>query len=824
MPDANGDNEMNLFSNLYRPIWASILIFVCSSAVTVAVVAGAVEQSVLEEKNERLLQAGGDLRQLLKRLQGATTACKDFLANELKADLSLEHAITQAGAFCQQGLPLDGGWVVIGQKEPDGSHLQLYNSRVGKIMSGTRVPADLEFIKEINHLFDQSLQTGASLLSPAFEGPVTGGVVLTTIAALKERSGTYVSLAFDPVEIAASYNSRSSRYFAAFALQDPSRRWVFSGDWSAESEEELEKYRLSEGVQGDYYLHDLAGRADDALVSLLHLDNGWVLAGAVARPTLFDLVGSNWRETLGLITLQALALTSFCFWFVMKLRERTIEKLDLEGQVIRHSDAQKASLIKAMAHEIRSPIIRLIGALELAGDSARDTQEILASSLLSATTVLQLCDDLLDLGQMGAGEYQSVISAFDIEGMLKEIESEYTQFAHEQKSRLNFQFEGGNAIVHSDRLRVRQIITNLVHNALRATPGGVVSVVVSVQTKHSKQGGNAFLKVVVSDNGIGMSEDVKARIFDEFVTYSENGTGLGLSVVKRILQRLNGSVEVESAVGSGSVFTVTIPLPLERDISSLATADHALRGYHVLLVEDEDIIRKVTVKKLLDAGAKVATASDGKEAVIICRSRKFDFVLMDLEMPNLSGLDACREIRQIGLNENTPIFGLSSHLRKHRWESAAEAGMNDLFTKPIEIPVICAVYESMARRKPDNLRPPKAVSSTSILDLSVFREACDCFDGRCNMDLLNGFIGQALAFKGKLEATEVRDRPKLVHGFKGVSMIFGATLLTEKLFVLEGELRDKALDEDQSVATTKEVVGCIDETIKEMLRLAQGAA
>lgn len=814
---------MILFKAEYRPLWIATLTFLLSSCATLVVVTKEIENSIAIERNEELTQVGSDLAHLLQTLHTATEKCRDFLLVELNASVSLAHAITQAGAFCHQGMPLADGWVVIGRKEPDGSYTELYNSGVAKALSSRRVPANLEAAKEINFLFNQSLQTGASLLSNAVDGPVTGEPVLTTVAALQDDLGTYVSLAFDPAEIAKKYSSRLVRQFDAFAVQISSYRWVYVGEWPVALVNYLETDKYNDAAHSNHSLHQLGNVVGEGLVTILHLDDRWSLAGVVATANFLEFLLRNWRGASGLIVAQALILAFFSFWFVLHLRERKIEELDRKGQLIRQSDAQKASLIKSMAHEIRSPIIRLIGALELARASGRKNKEPLLSSLASATTILQLCDDLLDLGQMGAGEYKSVISSFNIESMLEEIKNEYAQYAHERKAQLTTRFDGIDAIVLSDRLRIRQIITNLLHNALRASSGGSVSVVVSVSKQYCKQVAKSHLKIVVSDNGIGMSPDVLSNIFDEFVTYSENGTGLGLSVVKRILQRLDGKVEVESALGVGSVFTVTIPLLSERKILSAVPSEHTLRGCDILLVEDEDIIRKVTVKKLLEAGAKVSTASDGQEAVIVCGSRKFDFVLMDLEMPNLSGLDACRKIREIKLNKHTPIFGLSSHLRKHRWESAVEAGMDDLFTKPIEISVIAAVFGGMVKGGPRKLQRPIASEDSKTLNLQVFEEACDLSEGSCNWELLNGFVVQAYSFKRRLEADELADLPRSVHSFKGVSMIFGASLLTEKLFSFEAKLNKKSLDEDWRVSAIKEVADCIDVTVETMRRLAQAS-
>lgn len=816
---------MNQLLDKYRPLLISALVLTVSCVVTVGAMSRAIEQSISREKVEELVQAGEELARMLVELKQATDACKDFLIAESKANVTFEHMVTQAGAFCQQGIPLDTGWVVIGQKHSDGSHTRIYDSRRGSEIQRLRAPADSQAIIGIDALYERSLRDDESVLSEPFEDPATGAPVITTLAALPRDKEFYVSLAFDPTDIARDYLLYFDGYFKAFALEVPNEHWVLTENWSSELKRALSEMSEHEHVlYGDHSLHHVSGRDENDWARVLHLEGGWSLGGVVINPNMLDVFRRGWQPTISLIVFQVLVFACFAFWFVSKLRERTIYELNQQAQLIIHADAQKASIIKSMAHEIRSPIIRLIGALELAQISKRGDDDSLSASLSSANTVLQLCDDLLDLGQLGSGDYKSAVSSFDIEGMLAEVKNEYTQFAKDQKTQLTVQFEGDSAIIQSDRLRIRQLISNLLHNALRATHGGSVSVVTSVSAKKSDSAAKSYLKIVVSDTGIGMPPDVLSKVFDEFVTYSKNGTGLGLAVVKRIVQRLNGKVEAESSPGVGSVFTVTLPLLMQEKAIVATSSKNALLNYSVLLVEDEDIIRKVTVRKLLEAGAKVSTASDGEEAVIMCRSLKFDVIFMDLEMPNLSGLEASREIRAAGLNVDVPIFGLTSHLRKHRWESAAEAGMSELFTKPIEIPVIATFLREVEKGSVGCLSSTEISECKEILDLTVFAETCCLSKDGYNMELVNGFVSQALSFKNELASVDTDDLPRVVHGFKGISMIFGASLLTEKLFLFEESFKDGSMGGAAEMSLRKGISECVDETIDAMVGLAQVAS
>ena len=250
----------------------------------------------------------------------------------------------------------------------------------------------------------------------------------------------------------------------------------------------------------------------------------------------------------------------------------------------------------------------------------------------------------------------------------------------------------GNLVLEGDKLRLAQVVNNLLSNAIKFTDQGVVRISVT----GGYRGADTFvLKMVISDTGVGIENDDQQKIFNAFeqvnenVTRQEGGTGLGLAIVKRLIELQGGQIEVESARGIGSHFKVELPFSLgseniANDDELSEAADAMLRDAEVLIVDDNEINLCVAEAFLQKWGAKTKCLMNGREAIDAVEMMIPDLILMDIQMPEIDGLDATRAIRRLSNGIELPIIGLSADVSPSTEAKAFASGMNALLTKPFE--------------------------------------------------------------------------------------------------------------------------------------------
>ena len=383
----------------------------------------------------------------------------------------------------------------------------------------------------------------------------------------------------------------------------------------------------------------------------------------------------------------------------------------------------KSEFLSRMSHEIRTPMNGIVGMSTIAMQNIDNTDKIkdcLEKVIMSSKHLLALINDVLDMSKIESGKVELRHESFNFRAFLQDFENLYGEQAKSKgisyetvlASDLEVQIIG-------DSLRLNQVLSNLLSNALKFTPAkGIIKLRVS---KTGEDQENVYLRFEVIDTGCGIAEENYDKIFESFeqenvdVTYKYGGTGLGLSIVKRFTQLMGGSIHVTSVQGSGSTFTVDLPFGKVKESGELArfsdingrddlakdcyVIDYDFKGKRILLVGDNELNREIAEELIGATGASVESAEDGVQAVEKFKESAegyYDLILMDVQMPHMDGYEATRCIRALGRSDaqKVPIFAMTANAFAEDVQKSREAGMNAHISKPLDIR---AVYKQMNR-------------------------------------------------------------------------------------------------------------------------------
>ena len=388
--------------------------------------------------------------------------------------------------------------------------------------------------------------------------------------------------------------------------------------------------------------------------------------------------------------------------------KRVQEELDTARRAAEQASKAKSQFLANMSHEIRTPMNGVLGMLELLQSSSLDAvqRRFAATANTSARSLLGIINDILDFSKIEAGKLDLENLAFDPALAVGEAVAMFEASATAKGLRLNLRVGGGMpSAVCGDPLRVRQIVTNLVSNAVKFTAAGAVDVQLEAMRAGDMADG---ILITVADTGIGMTPDVQARLFTPFAqadgstTRQFGGTGLGLAIARELAELMGGGITLESSAGTGSVFRVRLvlrhaaaPEPVRaapRETARL-TRIRAFAGRTVLLAEDNPVNREVAEAMLARYGVVVRVATNGAEAVDAVVRHACDLVLMDCQMPDVDGFAAARAIRdqenaddarfaKSGGSARLPIIALTANAMTGDRERCLAAGMDDYLAKP----------------------------------------------------------------------------------------------------------------------------------------------
>lgn len=403
--------------------------------------------------------------------------------------------------------------------------------------------------------------------------------------------------------------------------------------------------------------------------------------------------------------------------------EKRSQELQAALQAAEVANREKSDFLSRMSHDIRTPMNAIMGMTDIASahiDTPEKVQDCLRKISLSSQHLLGLINDVLDMSKIESGKVELRHESFNFRAFLQDFENLYGEQAKSKgisyetilASDLEVQIIG-------DSLRLNQVLSNLLSNALKFTPAkGMIKLRVS---KTGEDQENVYLRFEVIDTGCGIAEENYDKIFESFeqenvdVTYKYGGTGLGLSIVKRFTGLMGGGIHVTSVQGSGSTFTVDLPFGKIKESgkptrfsdingrNDLAkdcyAVDYDFKGKRILLVEDNELNREIAEELIGVTGASVESAEDGVQAVEMFKESAegyYDLILMDVQMPHMDGYEATRCIRALGRSDaqKVPIFAMTANAFAEDVQKSREAGMNAHISKPLNIR---AVYKQMNR-------------------------------------------------------------------------------------------------------------------------------
>jgi signal transduction histidine kinase/ActR/RegA family two-component response regulator len=366
----------------------------------------------------------------------------------------------------------------------------------------------------------------------------------------------------------------------------------------------------------------------------------------------------------------------------------------------------KSNFLASMSHEIRTPMTAVLGMADLLALEPLDARQLsyLESMQVSGRHLLAIINDILDFSRIDAGRLELEDVDFVLRDLMAELDRLMQPQASERGLRLQIELPSGlPSVLRGDPTRLRQVLLNLVGNGLKFTETGGVTVRLGCEPLAGKRVGIRF---EVEDTGIGIPEQDQANLFDPFfqvdasMVRRHGGTGLGLAICRRLIDAMNGKIGFRSEVGLGSLFWFEVPLGLGERPARPDSPDLQLDEgppLRVLVAEDAPLNRALLEAMLSRGRHQVSFATDGLEAVQMAAAGEYDVVLMDIQMPNLDGVEATRRIRRLPAPcGRVPIFGLTANVLDHQREVYLGAGINRILTKPVNWPELFALLAEVA--------------------------------------------------------------------------------------------------------------------------------
>ena len=384
--------------------------------------------------------------------------------------------------------------------------------------------------------------------------------------------------------------------------------------------------------------------------------------------------------------------------------KQTQDKLRETARLADEANKSKSEFLANMSHEIRTPLTGVIGMTEILMTTplTHEQQDYTETIKVSGETLLVIINDILDISKIEAGEFTLAAAPFSLKKAMDSIQRIFSPQAHKKGLQFNIVFQPGPVYrVIGDDIRVRQIIFNLVGNALKFTTQGKIEIRVK-QGEVVGDMGKFFIEI--EDTGIGIEPDYLENIFNKFTqvdssnTRKYGGTGLGLYITRQLVGLMDGSIVVQSEVGKGSVFFIILSLRMDTEVRleiSVPEEEEKIKQMvppeqgetrkllNILLAEDNKINQKFISTIIKKSGHSLDIANNGVVAVEMVKAHGYDLVLMDIQMPEMNGLDATRAIRSAGFVALPVIAMTASAFEKDR-KLCLEAGMNDFISKPLK--------------------------------------------------------------------------------------------------------------------------------------------
>lgn len=409
------------------------------------------------------------------------------------------------------------------------------------------------------------------------------------------------------------------------------------------------------------------------------------------------LASGRWIRTVQSKVPSGGSVVSYTDITELKAKEREIQ---LAREKAETANRTKSAFLATVSHELRTPMNAIMGVMNLVqtnSDLSHDNKHLMDTAQNSAERLLQLLNELLDISKMEAGKLELEMSRFSLDTVVHRVVTLTKARAEEKQLNLDYHIDKeARLFVEGDPGRIQQILLNLLGNAIKFTNEGRVALTVSLDNQDANK---AVVRFTVSDTGEGFSEAQADRLFKPFSQLDSSasrkyeGTGLGLAICRRLVSLMGGSINASSVPGEGATFEFVIPMTIRQpDHGKQASAtplsyqlprDSGIEAVRVLLAEDSPANQVVFKAMLEKTGYQVDIVGNGREAVEATEKFPYDVILMDIFMPELDGIEATRQIRASGRQENIPIIALTANAMQGDEERFLAAGMDDYLPKPV---------------------------------------------------------------------------------------------------------------------------------------------
>lgn len=521
--------------------------------------------------------------------------------------------------------------------------------------------------------------------------------------------------------------------------------------------------------------------------------------------------------------------------YLAQMENLKIQKAEMEKEKAEAASKAKSSFLSSMSHEIRTPMNAIVGMTEvlLRGTHSEETREYLNNIKVSGESLLTIINDILDFSKIESGKMDIVENTYKPISMLNDLKMIFENRVIDKPIELIYHVDDNiPEMLCGDEHRLRQVIINLVNNAIKFTDKGYVKLSVESRKINAEK---VELIFKVEDTGIGIKEEELPKLFGSFEqldvkkNYAKEGTGLGLAISKQLVKLMDGKIGVESRYGQGSTFYFSVPQTIAtKEINNgenskgydnrieASKMNFTLSKAHILLVDDNEMNIKVTKALLAPFKMCIDTASNGKEAVDMVRNNKYDLVFMDHMMPVMDGVEATKVIRNLEgeYYVTLPIIALTANVMQDARALFAKEKMNDFVAKPIQIEEITdcllkwlpkeLIEINSEAEMPENLHASKddAEELPIIEGIDSNEGVKNCGSKEVFFELVKDFYklidSKSLKIEECLKEDRIREFTIEVHALKSTARMVGAMQLSALAYELEQLGNQNAKEEIES--------------------------